>query len=284
MKFGRLEVFLVILFLLLGGFTLQAQSDGEEQSVMLNKSGLELYMRGDYSAALDKFRSASEQEPGNPEYINNMGMSLLQLNNPAQARQHFERAIQLNQSSAMYRFNLSLAFIQLNQVRAAISALESATKIDPDFFDAWAQMGIIQFQAGNLDESRAAFERALQIQANFEVENYLGIVFLNKDDLNNAELHVSRSINLNSDFFLSHYNMGVIKQRKGDLASAERSYANCIRLNPAYMPAYMNISIVQTNLGKTADARRNLRYFIDNAPSEMRPQIEDARRRLEDLE
>lgn len=65
---------------------------------------------------------------------------------------------------------------KIRQYKSAIQAFERATNIDPDFAEAFYQMGITYYQLENYFEAAIAFSKSLKVNSNPhpEVKNYLG--------------------------------------------------------------------------------------------------------------
>ena len=195
----------------------------------------------------------------------------------------FERAIELRTEAPLYHYNLGLAQLQAGNRTAAVQSFLHATRLEPGFFDAWAQLGTLYLGSGELDQAETAFQRALAAQPNHEIENHLGVVYLQRQDYARAREHFEASIRLNANYHLPHYNLGVVKQRQGDPAGAEQSYQRAIELKPDYFFAYYNIALVQLAQDKVDAARENLETFLRVSPADLTRPREDARNRLSEL-
>ena len=75
-------VFLCLLAALLGALASRPAVAAIEDAVTLNNDGVDLYTRGFYSAAIDRFQAALTFDPNNAQVYKNMGLSLIPTSEP----------------------------------------------------------------------------------------------------------------------------------------------------------------------------------------------------------
>src|SRR5262245_12347460 len=53
-----------------------------------------------------------------------------------------------------------------------LEQMEKAVKIDPEFAEAWAELGNAHLNAGSMEEAVRAFTQAVRVRADFQVARY----------------------------------------------------------------------------------------------------------------
>lgn len=255
----------------------------KEKAARLNRDGLALFNSGKYADALGLFIEAARVDPEEAEYANNSGNCRLRLREARLALKDFEKAVTLEPDRPLYRFNLGLAHMHLNEPEKAAGRFNEAVRLDDDFAPAWAHLGLVYYHGKKLKEAESAWEKAAALEKNAEVENNLGMVCMERGELDRAEKRFRRAIEIDGNFILSHYNLGVLYQKRNDSARAEKAYSSAIALDPAHFTAYYNRALVQLAQGKDREAITSLELFIKHCPPTLVQPLADARSRLSEL-
>lgn len=100
-------------------------------------SGMGHHSAGRLAEAEKAYREVLSTEPQNPEALHLMGVLALQVNKPAQAVELIAQAIRRNSRNAVYFSNLGSALRRLGKLDESIAACREATRLDPDFADAY---------------------------------------------------------------------------------------------------------------------------------------------------
>ena len=84
--------------------------------------------------------------------------------------------------------------------------------------------------------------------------NALGYYYLKSGDLQEAETHFTRAIELDGTYPIPHNNLGVVylKQKLPD--QAEREFRQAVRLNPQYCKAQYNLAVALFHQKRYMDA------------------------------
>jgi Flp pilus assembly protein TadD len=84
--------------------------------------------------------------------------------------------------------------------------------------------------------------------------NALGYYYLKSGDLQEAETHFAKAIELDGTYPIPHNNLGVVylKQRLPD--QAEREFRQAVRLNPHYCKAQYNLAVALFHQKRYMDA------------------------------
>ena len=254
----------------------------EEADRRLNYEGLDYFRRKNYPLALDKFKAAWSLDKQNPEYSNNAGICYLRMGNHAQAETQFQQALKLRKLG-LYYSNLGLALVHQTKNKSAADAFEKAVKLDNKDFSSWTQLGRLYAEKKDFSKARNAWKQAALLNNNAELQNNLGITYLQQGKYQLARIRFQKAVELGPAYALAHFNLGVALQNESKLEQATESYEKSIQLQPKAFQPHLNLGILYQKLAKKDAAIRSLENFIKLCPSGLKTQIGHARRRLADL-
>jgi Flp pilus assembly protein TadD len=125
------------------------------------------------------------------------------------------------------------------QLPEAVAAYRKATQLDPDYFEAYYNLGVVSAQLGSLAPALAAYETALAIQPDSHDARFNFALALKQanypiDAANELEKVVAKSP---SDIY-AHYALGSIyAQQLRQAAKAREHYQKVLELNPNFPQA-----------------------------------------------
>ncbi|MEQ9364941.1 MAG: tetratricopeptide repeat protein [Leptospirales bacterium] len=254
------------------------------EAAKLNQEGLSYFQRGNYRVALEKFMGAAAKDAQNAEYANNAGMCHYQLTQFANARKLFEKAIKLKPELPLYHFNAGLVAMHQQRLKDAEKHFSKVVALDDDNAAAWSHLGLLSYNRKKFAAASSSWEKAAALKRDAELENNLGMAYLEQNRVGEAEERFKKSVAINARFALAHYNLGVLYQnKKQDYRKAAEHYEQAVRSQPQNYAAYMNLGIVYTRLGDNARAIQNLEEFLRFAPPQLSRQVADAKKRLREL-
>ena len=116
----------------------------------------------------------------------------------------------LEQSLDLY--NRGVQSLQENQLEEAKTLFEKAIKINPNFFQAYYNIGNVLRDTGKISESISYYERCLKIK---------------------------------NDFLQAYYNLANSFKDLGKLDQAKSNYEKTLKINPKFLSAKENLSIIK---------------------------------------
>lgn len=166
---------------------------------------------GDLDAARKAFEKAAELDPRYAPAQVNLGRALVESGQFSQASPHLDRAIQLlgQRPDAAYPHYLrAKIYSEGRQVERAAAELRRAISLQPDFAEAWSDLGsarkILLDDAGAL----AAFEKAVRFAPNDPVaQERLGSELLNQGNAQEAVPHLEEAVRLDGQNQTALYNL-----------------------------------------------------------------------------
>ena len=103
-----------------------------------------------------------------------------------------------------------------------------------------------------------------------------GLAFGKKKDFKSAEELYLKAIELNSEFFQAHYNLGNIKKNSGKLNEAINYFQKSIEIKSDFINGYYNLGNTLKMLGKLDEAKKNFDKVL-----ELNPKLEEAKENLQ---
>jgi O-antigen biosynthesis protein len=126
----------------------------------------------------------------------------------------------------------------------------------------------ICFELGNelvnlkmFDEAIYYFERAVEINEEFNYLFVLGSLYIIKNELDRAEKTLKRANELNPRDSSLNDNLGVIYSKKGEYNKAVRKFEKAIELNPKSADANFNLGLVYKKISKL----NKMQFYFDRA-------------------
>ncbi len=135
--------------------------------------GRTAFAAGDFAAAAEEFRRASELEPESARARVNLATALAQLGQADLAMRELEVAIRLAPGNATALFNLGALHEQRGEWELAAERFAAAVSYEPDDAETRLRLASAQRRLGDLDPALANYGRAIALNPRLEAA-YLG--------------------------------------------------------------------------------------------------------------
>ena len=125
----------------------------------LLEKGETLASEGLLNEALSRFEQALALAPDDPEVIEAVGRTLLGLNRLEEAEASFLDALELDPDWVAPRMGLASLAMRKDELLKVVHHLERATALDPEYAEAFGELGRYYGMLGESGLARATFER-----------------------------------------------------------------------------------------------------------------------------
>ncbi len=171
----------------------------------------DLFKKGEYNQAFDKFFEALKYDEENDEVYYQLGICNYHIKSFQDAIAHFKRAIAIKPQESRYYFGLGCAYDDMGSVKNAKSAFFDAINIDP-------------MNA----EARIAYAITLTKELEYakSIEQFLEVLKYIPDDAD------------------THYNLALAYELVGDVERAIKYYRKALELNNKHVEAKHNLELI----------------------------------------
>ncbi len=205
---------------------------------------------GEQAAAAAYFRKAIDLFPeyGAAHYA--LGLALRNLGRTSEAQKHLALSQQYKFSRPRLQDPLLNAIAELN-----IAGAETLKR------------AVIFESAGNIEQSIAEHERALEINPNL-TQAHINLISLygRMGQFEKAEKHYHAAVAVNPNLADSHYNYGVLLAGQERYAEAAQAFYRSLQINQFNAEAHHNYAVMIEREGRLDEAAEHYRKAIENKP------------------
>ncbi len=187
----------------------------------------------------------------NPKEWLDYGNLLWRSQEPKQAIAAFDRAIAILRSDAarldreqlkLAYFGKGLALAEQIDTKGTVAAFQAATKIDPEFVQAWRYQGMyLQYFLNRDAEALSSFQKAIELDPNnFVLHVERGGILLILKRYPEAIAAYNRAIEIQPNHLWAYHNRGITYAALKQYPQAIVNYNQAIKINPQYASAYYN--------------------------------------------
>jgi tetratricopeptide (TPR) repeat protein len=200
----------------------------------------ELGEKGEYDAAIVKWRELLSTNPDDARIHNNLGGALAQTGRYAEAIPEFEKALELNPHYHKVYHNLGRTLLAAGRPDEAILTLEKGLQYYPESADLHNHLGLALASKNRLDEAKAEFDKSLKINPNDVIAHVgLGGALASKGDWDAAITEYREALRLNPNLDDTHALLGAALGKKGDWEGEIAEEHEALRVNPKNEDAHV---------------------------------------------
>jgi protein O-GlcNAc transferase len=150
---------------------------------------------------------------------------------------------------------------------ASADAFRNCTRISEGWLDAWVNLGLAEWRAGNGDSAKAALQTALNREPGCVAAlTALGALAVESGDYIEALERETTLAELGESTPELSYNAGVLLQQAGLNQEAAACYRRAADLNPEFGEALLNLGHALKALGQEGEARDCWKRAVDARP------------------
>jgi len=153
--------------------------------------------------------------------------------------------------------NLGCVFNAQGEIWLAIHHFEKAVALDPNFLDAYINLGNVLKEARIFDRAVAAYLRALNLSPNHAVvHGNLACVYYEQGLIDLAVDTYRRAIELQPNFPDAYCNLANALKEKGLVQESEECYNTALQLSPTHADSLNNLANIKREQGYIEEATR----------------------------
>ena len=155
----------------------------------------------------------------------------------------------------------------LGRLTDAITSYKKAIAIEPNYVDAYYNLGFALREKGNLEEAVKNFNKVISLNPNYvDAYNNMAATLEKQGKLEEALKAYKKAVAIKPDYADAYYNMASTLEKQGKLEDAVMSYTKAISIKPDYADAYFNMASTLEGQGKLEEAIDAYKKTLDIKP------------------
>lgn len=176
--------------------------------------------------------------------------------------------LELNAYNADAYFLKGMIYKELKQENKAISSFQTCVEVDPGFYNAYMQLGLI-YSKNKDDQAIQYFENAGKLAENKREALYaIAYHFQSKKEFNQAIKEYKYMLSVNPKDHEVFYNIGYCYIDLDSLDKAYKHFDMALKLQPQYTGAYYMKGYVSELVGNKAEALENYQQALKLLPND----------------
>ncbi len=175
------------------------------------KYGVYLYKTNNFKEAFNKFNTAIEYNPSNPELYATMAKLNYKIKNYDESTKNYQSAIELNPKNANYYLGLANIYYEMDNYLKAKKYYQETTMLNPNCVIAHATLGIIHAKQQAPKLAIEEFIKALDIEPqNIDIRYNLALAYEISNNIPKAIDEYKKVLELNPEHHESANNLKLI--------------------------------------------------------------------------
>ena len=149
------------------------------------------------------------------------------------ARKAYREMLQVDPENSLAWANLGAVEQQAGNIDAAIACFEASVRFNGQLGQSWISLGLLYSGKGDRYRALSCFSRALhEDPLDARAHNYFAIEARNQGWMDAALAELQRAIEINPDYGIAHFNLATIylEQKPPAVSLAQRHYKKAIAL------------------------------------------------------
>ncbi len=197
----------------------------------------------------------------------NLSKVLLWAGKKRQAEQYARQAAAVLVSDWEVHYNAGVVQLDAGRLEEARASLLEAIRVEPNAAPAWDQLGAIRARQGDLDGALEAGRRAVELDPSAaNAWNNLATTHLVRGEPERAIEAARRAVEIAPGFADAHNNLGTARFELGQLDEAMAAYDRAVELRPGFAQAGANRGLVHGARGRYTSALEEFEAALELRP------------------
>ena len=228
-----------------------AQNPTSEQMQSL----INLYTQGRLQETLTQCELMLKRFPNSIVIYNILGASNVGLKQHDAAIKSYKQALKIEPEYADAYYNMGIALDKKGNASAAIDSYRQAININPDYAAAYNNMGFSMNFKGDYRAAIDSYKKAVEIKPDYaEAFNNMANTLKDMGNLEAAIEKYGRAIEIRPGYFQAYNNLAGALNDKGDTEAAVEHYKKALKVKPDYAEAYYNMGMALDHQCKLEEA------------------------------
>lgn len=231
------------------------------------KFGAALLWAGFNEPALPYLEEVLQDIPDNSRVVLLIGQIHLEANRIDEAEKYIRKALAINPEYADAWSDLGGVFDARKNVTEALNCYEKALSLKPDLPYALMNAAQASEKSGNREQAKQYYQRVLANDPhNAEAANGLGLLFAKEGQTEEARKLFEQAIGERRDYGMAINNLGVLYLETGKANEALAAYQYGIQVAPDEDILYLNLGRIYARQGQIERAREVMQRLLARKP------------------
>jgi len=229
---------------------------------------LNLYKEKNYKGVIKLGLKLLKNNPKDYQLIYSIGLSYVNLQNYIEADKYFHKLLYVQKKPEIFFIQANI-HKQLKKYYTAITYFEEAIQLNPNFSEAYNNLGNIKKRIGKIEEAISCFKKAIELKEN-NILAYFNLANIYRENRYFNELieTYKKILSFNPNDIKTLYNLGSTYLFLGEISKGKNFFEKIIKINKNHIPSYRNIISV-TKINKENEIFKQLELLkVDVFPDE----------------
>ena len=209
---------------------------------------LNLYKEKNYKGVIKLGLKLLKNNPKDYQLIYSIGLSYVNLQNYIEADKYFHKLLYVQKKPEIFFIQANI-HKQLKKYDTAITYFEEAIQLNPNFSEAYNNLGNIKKRIGKIEEAISCFKKAIELKEN-NILAYFNLANTYRENRYFNELieTYEKILSFNPNDIKTLYNLGSAYLFLGEISKGKNFFEKIIKINKNHVPSYRNIiSVTKIN-------------------------------------
>ena len=242
-----------------------------------NNLGTALLDRGDIEDAMSHFQAALRIDPKACEGMEQPGDGLRKIRPDGQGHRGIPPGPP-DKSGGRRILEQPRCCLRADRAETArsVEAFERALQINPEFDEAWNDLGNAYAESGAIAKAIPAFRQALKLNPRHaKAWNNLGVAYGESGEAAKAVAAFNAALRINPKQPDVWNNLGIAYRKSGETAKAVEAYRQALSIKPDYTKAWFGLAAAYRESARVEQARETERQLRAIDPNYGRPIFQD---------
>ncbi len=210
-------------------YQIKAEKDGYLPVIIEKRVRMQVVTQVPLEMEEDKYHIS--KSPGKDDF--NRGIQLFEAGNFEKAALAFEKASELEPFEPIYKNNLGVAYAKMKKYDEAIEAYKKMIDIQPESYTAYKQLGELHGLKQEFQAAIPYYTKATELSQEDPVAFYdLGACLINIQDYPRSIEALSMAVSLKPDYAIAYYQLGMVYVNQNQKEAAIKSLEKFLELAP----------------------------------------------------
>ncbi|OSS41569.1 TPR repeat [Desulfurella amilsii] len=225
-----------VIFLILTSSSYAQELSNLAKSMVYSNQAQNYYDQNQFQQAIDDYTKAIQESPNNYMAYINRGIIFFELNRYDEALKNFKKARTIDPKNAYTYYNSAIVYTKMASTalendntylfyKKAKDELTKAIQNDPNFYKAYINRGLVNYELAFYQDAIDDFTKAIQLKPlDYKAYYNRGIVYYTLANFKVAKSDFTNAIEINPDDANAYFNRGLVYKHENSQKGAASDF------------------------------------------------------------